>query len=212
MKLTRDRIIDAGMATFAEVGYQGLSMRRVADRLQVQVGSLYYHVRNKQALLQQMADRITREAYDSATAALTALPADADWQARIEAQATTLRHTLRTHPGGATLLADSPKTLTPGALALMERLLRTLTDADVPAEHSAVAADAILSYTTGFVLQEQSTSPTLQPTPDEYTALLTQFPLLLAQRRYYPQDEVFLRSIRLLCSGIAATIPAVKAV
>src|SRR5438034_127631 len=33
MKLTKGRIVDAGMAVFAEVGYQNLSMRQVADRL-----------------------------------------------------------------------------------------------------------------------------------------------------------------------------------
>ncbi|MYR87253.1 TetR family transcriptional regulator, partial [Streptomyces sp. SID685] len=42
MKLTKERIVDAGMAVFSEVGYQNLSMRQVADRLDAHAGSLYY--------------------------------------------------------------------------------------------------------------------------------------------------------------------------
>lgn len=74
MKLTKERIVDAGMAVFAEVGYHNLSMRQVADRLDAHAGSLYYHVRGKDELLTLMADRVCRQAYDTGTAALAALP------------------------------------------------------------------------------------------------------------------------------------------
>ncbi|WP_371933780.1 TetR/AcrR family transcriptional regulator C-terminal domain-containing protein [Streptomyces castrisilvae] len=72
------------------------------------------------------------------------------------AQATALRLSIKQHPGGAQLLAESPGTLSTGALSLMERLLRTLLDAGLPAGHCAIAADTLLSHITGFVLQEQN--------------------------------------------------------
>ncbi|MFE0021706.1 TetR/AcrR family transcriptional regulator [Amycolatopsis sp. NPDC059021] len=201
MKLTTDRIIDAGMATFAEVGYQALSMRQVAERLDVHAGSLYYHVRNKNALLQLMADRVARQAYDAGTAVLAGLPADAGWQARIEAQARTLRESIKRHPGGAILLADSPKVLSEGALALMERLLRTLADAGVPERERIIGADTVLSYVTGFVLQEQSESAA--PGVGAGSAdLVERFPLTVEGASMYEEDEMFARSIRLLCEGI----------
>ena len=201
VKLSRDLIINAGMAAFAEVGYQGLSMRRVAERLDVHAGSLYYHVRNKSGLLQLMADRVAQQAYDSGSAALAALPEGADWQARIEAQALTLRQSIKRHPGGAILLADSPKMLSSGALSLMERLLQTLHDAGVTAEHRIIVADTLLSHVTGFVLQEQSESPTPAIGAQDIATLHERFPMTIAEAPAYDQDEKFIRSVRLLCAA-----------
>jgi AcrR family transcriptional regulator len=208
MKLTKDLIVDAGMAVFAEVGYQNLSMRQVADRLDAHAGSLYYHVRGKDELLALMADRVCRRAYDAGTEALNALSPTAGWQARIEAQATTLRLEIKQHPGGAQLLAESPGTLSTGALSLMERLLRTLLDAGLPADRCGVAADTLLSHVTGFALQEQNqpaTPPTV--TAERYTELCEQFPLLMDPLIPRPsQDEKFTQSIHLLCAGFAAVL------
>ncbi|WNI23509.1 TetR/AcrR family transcriptional regulator C-terminal domain-containing protein [Streptomyces sp. ITFR-16] len=208
MKLTKERIVDAGMAVFAEVGYQNLSMRQVADRLDTHAGSLYYHVRGKDELLNLMADQVCRRAYDAGTEALAALPPAAPWQDHIAAQAAALRLSIKQHPGGAQLLAESPGTLSTGALSLMERLLRTLLDAGLPADHCAVAADTLLSHVTGFVLQEQN-QPATPPavTAERYAELCERFPLLMSPSTpRLSQDEKFTRSIRLLCTGFA--VPA----
>ena len=206
MKLTLERIVDAGMATFAAHGYAGLSMRQVAERLGVHAGSLYYHVRNKDALLILLADRVASEAYAAGTSALDRLPPDAPWQQRIEAQLAALRHTLRKHAGGPFLLATSPATLSRGALSLMERLLSTLCEAKVAPEHRPVAADTLLSYVTGFVLQEQSESTSPQLTAEGVAELTRHFPLTMRHGPEYEPDEMFLRSLRLQCAAIATLI------
>ncbi|MFH7598435.1 TetR/AcrR family transcriptional regulator [Streptomyces racemochromogenes] len=206
MKLTKERIVAAGMAVFAEVGYQNLSMRQVADRLDTHAGSLYYHVRGKEELLALMADRVCRQAHDAGTEALAALPPAATWQDRVEAQATALRRGIAQHPGGAQLLAESPGVLSTGALSLMERLLRTLLDAGLPADRCGIAADTLLSHVTGFVLQEQN-QPAAPPavTAEQYADLLARFPLVMgASVQHLGQDEKFVRSVRLLCAGFAA--------
>ncbi|MFD4635187.1 TetR/AcrR family transcriptional regulator [Streptomyces sp. NPDC058284] len=201
MKLTRERIIDAGMTTFAETGYHGLSMRRVAERLGTHAGSLYYHVRSKGELLALMADRVCRHAYDAGSDALAVLPPGATRWEEIEVQAVALRRSLKQHPGGALLLADSPGTLSTGGLSLMERLLGTLLDAGVPAEHCGIAADTLLSHITGFVLQEQTepTAPTV--TAETYADLCARFPLVMEQMPRLSQDEKFRRNVRLLCAA-----------
>ncbi|GAA4632846.1 TetR/AcrR family transcriptional regulator C-terminal domain-containing protein [Actinoallomurus vinaceus] len=206
MKLTKERIVDAGMATYAEVGYHGLSMRQVAERLGAHAGSLYYHVRNKNDLLTMMADRVCRQAYDAGTAALTALPPESTWQDEIEAQATALRRVIGEHAGGAILLAESPKMLSPGAMSIMERLLRTLLKAGVPIDHRIVAADTLLSHVTGFVLQEQATFETPAVTQETYADLLTRFPHVFEEAPRLSQDEKFRHSVRLLCTAVEALI------
>jgi AcrR family transcriptional regulator len=206
MKLTKERIVAAGMAVFAEVGYHNLSMRQVADRLDAHAGSLYYHVRGKDELLALMADRVCRQAYDAGTEALAAMPPTATWKDRIEVQATTLRQSIKQHPGGAQLLAESPGVLSTGALSLMERLLRILLDAGLPADYCGIAADTLLSHVTGFVLQEQNQPAAPPPVTTElYTELREQFPLVMGPLMpRMGQDEKFVQSIRLLCTGFAA--------
>ncbi|MFI9045960.1 TetR/AcrR family transcriptional regulator [Streptomyces sp. NPDC053427] len=201
MKLTKERIVDAGMAAFAEVGFHGLSMRQVAERLGVHAGSLYYHVRGKDELLGLMADRVCRQAYDAGTAALAALPPEATWQDEVEAQAEALRRSIQQHSGGAMLLADSPGMLSPGALSLMERLLQTLLNAGVPDAHCGIAADTLLSHITGFVLQERSSSPAPAVTAEVHADLRARFPLVIERMPRLSQDEKFQRSIRLLCAA-----------
>lgn len=206
MKLTADLIIEAGMAVFAQTGYHGFSVRQVADRLGVHAGSLYYHVPSKAVLLQLMADRVAAQAYEAGTAALAELPAQADWSTRIQVQAVALRQSIRRHPGGAIMLAGSPKTLSPGALSLMERLLTTLVEAGVPPEHCGTAADTVLSHVTGYVLQEQSEPPAMPVTAEDVATLQRNFPRTATAAAAHGPDEKFARSLDLLCAGIAALI------
>ncbi|WP_329578859.1 TetR/AcrR family transcriptional regulator [Streptomyces sp. NBC_01361] len=207
MKLTADRIIDAGMTVFAETGYHGFSIRQVAERLHVHAGSLYYHVPNKAALLQLMADRVARQAYDAGTAALAQLPGQASWQTRVTAQAVAVRQSIQEQPGGAIMLAGSPKTLSPGALSLMERLLDTLAEAGVPGEDRGTAADTVLSHVTGYVLQEQSEPPAMPVTGEDIADLTQRFPRTFAAAAAHHPDEKFTRSLDLVCAGIATLIP-----
>ncbi|MET9699943.1 TetR family transcriptional regulator [Streptomyces sp. NPDC006529] len=207
MKLTTERIIDAGMAVFAESGYHGLSMRKVAQRLDAQAGSLYYHVANKEVLVRLMADRVARQAYDAGSAALAGLGPGASWQERVEAQLVALREVIRRHPGGAVMLADSPKVLSTGALALMERLLDTLAEAGVPAAHRGVGADTLLSHVTGFVLQEQSASPSVAIGAEEAAALRERYPGTVAAAAL-GEDEAYVRSVRLVCAGLGTLLEA----
>ncbi|MFD5038893.1 TetR/AcrR family transcriptional regulator C-terminal domain-containing protein [Streptomyces sp. NPDC058377] len=159
---------------------------------------------HKDELLGLTADRVCRLAYDAGTEALAALPPAAPWQDRVATQTSALRLSIKEHPGGAQLLAESAGTLSTGALSLMERLLRTLLDAGLPAGHCAVA-DTLLSHVTGFVLQEQNQADEPPPvTAERYAELCERFPLLMGPSMpRLSQDEKFTRSLRLLCAGFA---------
>lgn len=56
--LNRDLITDAAIALLDEVGFEKLSTRRLATRLGIQSASLYWHFRNKDALLDAMSARL----------------------------------------------------------------------------------------------------------------------------------------------------------
>jgi TetR/AcrR family tetracycline transcriptional repressor len=56
--LTRERLVVAALELIDEEGLEGLSMRALADRLQVRAASLYWHVRDRHELLELLADAI----------------------------------------------------------------------------------------------------------------------------------------------------------
>lgn len=60
-RLSRELIAEAAIAVADEEGLEAVSMRRVAQRLEVGTMSLYHHVRDKQALWTAMADAIMAE-------------------------------------------------------------------------------------------------------------------------------------------------------
>src|SRR5438270_10167540 len=56
--LTRRRLVDAALELINQEGMEGLSMRALADRLEVKAASLYWHVRDRRELVELLADSI----------------------------------------------------------------------------------------------------------------------------------------------------------
>ena len=56
--LNRQAVVDAALELLAESGIDGLSMRALADRLGVKAASLYWHVRDKQQVLELLAEAL----------------------------------------------------------------------------------------------------------------------------------------------------------
>jgi TetR/AcrR family tetracycline transcriptional repressor len=56
--LTRDRLVQAALELIQEEGLEGLSMRALADKLEVKAASLYWHVRDRRELVELLAESI----------------------------------------------------------------------------------------------------------------------------------------------------------
>ena len=80
----RDRILDEAAALFLRHGYEGASLRQLADTVGMKAGSLYYHFASKDDLLTEILRRgidVMQTAFDEAeTASAGARPV-----ARVEA-------------------------------------------------------------------------------------------------------------------------------
>lgn len=72
-KLSRDLIIAEALLLLQEEGVDGLSLRRLAKRLEVQAPSLYWHVPDKNALLGGMMEAVF-------TRVIGAVPAEPNWR------------------------------------------------------------------------------------------------------------------------------------
>lgn len=56
--LTRERLVEVALELINQEGLEALSMRALADRLEVKAASLYWHVRDRGELLELLADSI----------------------------------------------------------------------------------------------------------------------------------------------------------
>jgi TetR/AcrR family transcriptional regulator, tetracycline repressor protein len=143
-------ITTAALDALDDVGLDKLSMRTVAARLGVQVGGLYYYLPDKSALLRSMANNICREAL----ADFEATGTGGDWDAAARALCHSVRGAIRGRRDAARVLAAGPLHGSFEAMALMERLIGLLEHGIAPSLAND-AADTLMSYVSGFVLQEQ---------------------------------------------------------
>jgi TetR/AcrR family transcriptional regulator, cholesterol catabolism regulator len=60
-EVNHEKIIEAAVPIFMKKGYLGTSMREIATGLGVKAGSLYYHIRNKEELLEKIHDFLIDE-------------------------------------------------------------------------------------------------------------------------------------------------------
>lgn len=101
--ITVPAIADAALTVIRAAGVDGLTMRVVADRLQVRAPSLYHHVRNKSELLELVA----RNAFDQFAADTTAygqLRTVDEWIELTRSGSLELRAFYADHPGLAGLI------------------------------------------------------------------------------------------------------------
>jgi AcrR family transcriptional regulator len=52
----RDRILDAARTLFAEQGYDAVTMRKIAEKIEYSPTAIYFHFKDKQTLLQELCD------------------------------------------------------------------------------------------------------------------------------------------------------------
>jgi len=63
---TRDAIVEAALELFRERGFEGTTMRAVAERAGVSVGNAYYYFSSKDELVQGFYDQLVAELGDPA--------------------------------------------------------------------------------------------------------------------------------------------------
>jgi TetR/AcrR family transcriptional regulator, tetracycline repressor protein len=162
--LTKAAIVQAALDLLDEVGMDGLTVRALAARLGVQAPALYWHVRNKQALLDEMATRIWRDVGD----AVAALPDDLPWREVMATYAEAVREALLSHRDGAK--AFSGTTLTdPDLVRRQERTFENLIGQGFTLADAARGLLLVHHFTIGFCIEEQTVRQVTAAGDDRYS-------------------------------------------
>ncbi|MCU1441158.1 MAG: TetR family transcriptional regulator [Rhodoglobus sp.] len=111
VRLNRDRVLQAAVSLADEVGIEALSMRRLAQELDVVPMALYKHVENKEELLDGMVEVIVEE--------IDPPIRDTDWKSAVRQRVLSARRALQRHPWARQAI-ESRTNKTPAVLGFMD--------------------------------------------------------------------------------------------
>lgn len=162
--LTREQIVAAALELLNEQGMDALTVRALASRLDVKAPALYWHVRNKQELLDEMATFVMRRVTD----ALAAIPGDGDWRDAVAAYARVLRSEYLLHRDGARIFSGT-RIADPAIVKAKEPWLERLTATGFSLAEADDTLDLVTAFVVGFVIEEQERSRPTGAEPARYS-------------------------------------------
>jgi AcrR family transcriptional regulator len=145
-RLDQPRIVDAAMQLADAEGLGPLTIRRLAQELGVGAMSIYHYVPHKDALLDEMVDRVFAE---------VAPPGDGPWRAALRQRCVDLREALRAHPWAVGLM-DSRRNPGPASLHHHEAVLACVRGAGFTIPAAAHTFALLDAYVYGFAVQAAS--------------------------------------------------------
>ncbi len=146
-RIQRDTVISTALELLDEVGIDGLTMRRLAQALEIQAPSLYWHFANKESLLDAMADRLMEPV-------ARVVDESGDWRASLRQTADEMRHALLARRNGARVFAGT-YVVSENTLRVAEAMIGPLRDAGMPSRRATWSAFSIVYFVLGFVIEEQ---------------------------------------------------------
>lgn len=198
MKLDKTTIIDAALDLLNEAGIDALSTRALAQKLGVQQPALYWHFKNKRALLDALNATIQAR-YD------THEPSpDETWQQFFRRNMITFRQALLSVRDGARLHAGTEAE--PDHVEQIEALMAFMVKQGIAPADAMGLSIATSRYVVGCVLEEQSEPPS----PEQIAALdgrAQAFPhtaAALASYRSHSAESHFLFGLNMLIAGFEA--------
>jgi AcrR family transcriptional regulator len=144
--LTLERILEAAGRIADTEGLEALSMRRLGAELGSGATSVYWHVSDKDELLDLLVDRVIGEVVAEI------VPAEG-WREQMTQIAHAARRVLVRHRHLAPVLGSRP-TLGPNALAALELTIGQLRAAGLGDLQAALGANAIVNWASGFAVFE----------------------------------------------------------
>lgn len=161
-KINQSVIVKAAFDVLLEEGIKKISIRNIADRLQIKGASIYWHIKNKDELLELLAEEICKE---------ICLP---DEGMAIEEQILKISHEFRKvllkYQDSAYVLVETAPT-TPYRLEIIKRSGELLHQLGLRSEDIFSASWMLNNYITSFVLEEYRFNNIPKDNPDTLTIM-----------------------------------------
>jgi AcrR family transcriptional regulator len=203
--ITREKVVEAALELLDDKGIDGVTVRALAERLDVRAPALYWHLRNKQELLDEMSTTVLRRIAD-------VLPAPgASRRDDLAAYARVLRAEYLRHRDGARTFSGARVADPTVVVRIKEPLYQRWTKAGLTLEEADDALDVVVAFVVGFVIEEQERLQSAETDPTRYSlaerdaALSKHAPLVKAAGHLRDDgDQRFERHLGIVLDGLAA--------
>lgn len=207
MALERTAIVAAALDLLDQTGLEGLTMRKLAEALNVQAPSLYWHFPGKPALLDAMANALLED--------VARTPVDgAAHQVVLRRSAAELRRALQARRDGARVYAGT-FVMGENVLRLAETMIGALMRSGLSAQTAMRAGFSLLYYVLGFVIEEQAWQKQAGTDPAALAVQLSEwggrFPAVEQALPHFTEadeDERFAFGVDLILNGLAQHAPS----
>ncbi|MHA7261725.1 TetR/AcrR family transcriptional regulator C-terminal domain-containing protein [Arthrobacter sp. TMN-37] len=185
-RLNRTRVLQAAVSLADEIGIDSLSMRRLAQELQVVPMALYKHVANKEELLDGMVDVIVGEIEPPAP--------EATWKSGVRSRVLSARRALQRHPWARRAI-ETRTGMTPAVLDYLESFIGAFLAGGFSLDLTHHAMHALGGRMWGFTqeLFEDPAAPAAATTDAERAEMLRQaaqrYPNVVAIASAVTHDE-----------------------
>lgn len=202
--ISRELIVQGALDLLDEEGIDGVTARALANRLGVRAPALYWHMSNKQEILDEMGTEIRRRV-------AARLEAESDvqgWHDQLAVFARALRAEYLAHRNGARTFAGT-KLTDPDVLRAQEQWLARWVDSGLAVEDGVAAAQLVTAFVVGFVIDEQERGAErryLLAEPDQSS--VAEVPLVreAGQHLFTDRDQRFERYLDMVLTGIGVRL------
>ena len=169
LPLNKERILRTGLALADADGVDSLSMRKIADELDVVPMALYRHVANKDEMLNGMVDLVVGEIDPPETGL--------DWKTAMRRRILSARRMLLRHPWAASVI-ESRTDPTPAVIGYFDEMIGLFLAGGFSIELTHHALHALGSRLLGFTQELFNDTPDMDPEMEKemYEALTDAYP------------------------------------
>ena len=187
--LSRERVLRAAVQLADEGGIESVTMRRLADELGAEAMSLYYHVSNKEYVLDGIADAVARE-INQAVNRVDVSSGGASWKLAMRGRILTAREVLLRHPWAPGLF-QTRTTTSPAIIGYYDALVGLMRSGGFSYDLAHHALHALGSRALGF--SQELFDPGNGAEAGDVSAappdLASQFPHLAAMLKEIAHDD-----------------------
>ncbi|MCI0424951.1 MAG: TetR/AcrR family transcriptional regulator C-terminal domain-containing protein [Actinobacteria bacterium] len=188
--LSRERVMTTAVELADRAGLEALTMRNLAHELGVEAMSLYYHVTNKEAILDGIVDTVMGEINERVTM-VTPPASPADWKRALRERILTAREVLLRHRWGPEVI-ESRTNVSLETMKYFDGVLAVLRAGGFDYDLAHHAMHALGSRALGFTqeLFEPEDPGTDDPETMEMLALMAaDFPYLVGMMSEIAHDD-----------------------
>ena len=190
--LDERRVLDAAFAVLETHGFEGLTIRRIAEVLGVKNPALYWHFRNKQEIVNGMAGRLLDR--------MTEAPfVPGDWRSWLLQAASWYRQTLLSVRDGAEVLSNANLSRS-RHFAEFRRGIDYLVAQGFAERDALLGMVTVFDYALGVTYEHQADSRIVGEQPPPMPEV---FGTLGSDRRVAARDALFEGGMALILDGLA---------